>query len=707
MVIKSFKGEKENIFCFIKNLVIHDTAMNRDVHPMIPVPDAIRLVMRETAEILLNNQKLNPNIRISLSSTPWQRLLGCVLDEDVVMKEPGYPPYNASIMDGYAISISDFSSEDFKLASNTKPDTWTHEVVDRIYAGDSGAKTTIGDKDILPPACYITTGAVVPDSYNCVVPVEECEVSVSTSNIRIKPTANLQHHKWIRPIGCDISGSTIVLPKGHILDPVAIGLVKQSGAEYIVVKRRIKVGVLSTGNELIVKDANDDMQLKTKKGKIPDVNRPVLLAMLSTSAFENTCEPIDLGTIRDDDLVAMVETVEKALDRCDIIITTGGVSMGESDIVERVLVDKCGGKLHFGRMHMKPGKPTTFVTIPRKVNGDDFVKLVFAQPGNPCSAVVCTQLLVGPCLDLYFNGIDRETFEAKSKTKEELVDEIVNRSLVHPEIEARLTHDIKLDAKRPEYHRVFLTRKIGDIGETYDAYSTGVQRSSRLMSLRDAQGLMLLPHVKGKKAVAHKGDIYPVLLMSNIFANEPVQIRGSIHLRRENRKEMRVGVIQVIPYGKMDQDRLSSKLQETCDEVHEAFNVPERVTRTVIVSRRIFSDSLDKLNSFVFEETLQDIDLIVISCIQVNGSFQYHLDVTKMLRQKLLKVANSLSLQARVGAASQDPATAVFETVVGYSPNKNGAMLVYVQENGMRGALGNIRSSITHGLRLARGNIHR
>jgi molybdenum cofactor synthesis domain-containing protein len=454
---------------------------HEEVHPMVPVPDAIRTVMRETAKLLLNNQKPNPTLRISLSSTPWSSLLGCILDEDVLMEEPGYPPYNASIMDGYAINTSDFSSEDAKNASTTEPDSWTHRVVDRIYAGGSGAKSTTEDEDNLPLACYITTGAVVPDCYNCVVPVEECEVSVSTPKIQIKPTASLQHHKWIRPIGCDISGSTIVLPKGHILDPVAIGLAKQSGAEYITVKRRIKVGVLSTGNELIVNDANDDIGRESKpqnqKGKIPDVNRPVLLSMLSTSTFQNTCEPIDLGTVRDDNLEAMVETVESALDRCDIIITTGGVSMGETDVVERVLVNRCGGTLHFGRMHMKPGKPTTFVTIPRKVNGDSCVKLVFAQPGNPCSAVVCTRLLVGPCLDLYFQGIDRETFEAKSKTKEEQVDEIVNTSFVHPEIEARLTHDIKLDPKRPEYHRVILTRKIGDIGETYEALSTGVQRS--------------------------------------------------------------------------------------------------------------------------------------------------------------------------------------------------------------------------------------
>ena len=231
--------------------------MDRDVHPMVPVPDAIRMVMRETADILLSDQKSDPTIRISLSSTPWSSILGYVLDEDVIMKEPGYPPYNASIMDGYAINTNNFSSEDAKIAAN-QPENWTHRVVDRIYAGDSVKRNMSQEEDSLPIASYITTGAVVPDHYNCVVPVEECTVSLPTSKIRVKPTASLQQNKWIRPIGCDISESTIVLHKGHIIDPIAIGLAKQSGAEYIVVKRRIKVGVLSTGNELIVNDVNDN-----------------------------------------------------------------------------------------------------------------------------------------------------------------------------------------------------------------------------------------------------------------------------------------------------------------------------------------------------------------------------------------------------------------------------------------------------------------
>ena len=672
--------------------------MSSETHPMVPVPEAIRTVMRETAEILLNNKKGNPTVCIPLSSTPWSNLLDCVLAEDVVMKEPGYPPYNASIMDGYAINTGEFSTEDAQSASTAK--SWTHRVVDKVYAGGADIPTTLKDQDEsdnLPSACYITTGAVVPEAYNCVVPVEECEVSSSTSRIRIAPSAVLKRHIWIRPIGCDIPGSTVVLPKGHIMDPVAIGLAKQSGAESIVVKRRIKVGVLSTGNELIPENTQ-----KFETGKIPDVNRPVLLGLLSTSTFRNTCEPIDLGMARDDDMKAMEETVEAALDRCDVVITTGGVSMGETDIVERVLVDKCGGKLHFGRMHMKPGKPTTFFSLPRKVDGEDRVKLVFAQPGNPCSAVVCTQLLVGPCLDLYFHGILPESSESKGKSREDQLDEIANASFVHPEIEARLTHDVKLDAKRPEYHRVVLTQSIGAAGETYEALSTGVQRSSRLMSLRDAQGLMLLPHAKGIKKVARQGEVYPVLLLNNTFGKDPVRIRDSIHLKERKGKETKVAVIELLPFESTKS--LSSKLDKTCDRIYKGLSAPESGTaNNVVVSKVTFSGSLDELYSFVVEVTPEDVDLIVVSCVRFDGSFQYHLDATNILRHRLSKVANSLALQARLGAASQDPTTALFEAVVGYVPNKNGAILVCVEDNGIEGALKNIRSFVSHGLRVARG----
>lgn len=199
-------------------------------HPMVPVPEAIRIVLRETSRVLLTpNAKPNPRTRIS-STSHDREIVGQVLDEDVLMKDPGYPPYNASIMDGYAIRTSEYV---FQHGSQL---TWTHRVVDKVYAGNQHAPapadssaTPSCSSDTLPPAYYITTGAVVPDSYDCVVPIEDCVVSDDNVKIQIKASAQVEPNKWIRPIGCDIPPASIVLPRGHTMDGVALGLLKQSG----------------------------------------------------------------------------------------------------------------------------------------------------------------------------------------------------------------------------------------------------------------------------------------------------------------------------------------------------------------------------------------------------------------------------------------------------------------------------------------------
>ena len=318
--------------------------MESKVHPMVAVPDAIRVVIRETARCLVEHPRLG---EWKHSNAPWKELLHRVLNQEVTMREPGYPPYRASIMDGYAIRTNEFD----KSSSEKDGKTWTHQVLDKVFAGDDPKpKRSTDTLHDLPSAYYITTGAVVPDTFDCVVPIEQCLVSTDQSKIAIHPSATIEPNKWIRPVGCDIPAHSTVLPRGHVMDAVALGLLRQSGASTVQFKTPIKVGVLSTGNELLV-DSNEDDRLP-QSGKIPDVNRPILLSLLSSYG---TCEPIDLGIERDDDVQAMSKTIDSALEICDVIITTGGISMGETDIVEKVLVDHCGGALHFGRMHMKPG----------------------------------------------------------------------------------------------------------------------------------------------------------------------------------------------------------------------------------------------------------------------------------------------------------------------------------------------------------------
>ena len=497
---------------------------------MVSVPDAIRAVLRQTAFKLMSE----PTTPESVDSWNWKELLGRRLAVDVIMSEPGYPAYSASIMDGYAIHTGD---ENFSITSDG--DGWTHVVVDRVFAGDAAKQvlqtTTASSALLLPSAYYITTGAIIPENCNCVVPIEACKVSDDGSRISI--TTTMKPGTWIRPIGCDIAAGTVVLPKGHIMQPVSMGLLMQSGVETVQVQQKLRVGVLSTGNELLLQrqqqQPNDGQQntATTATGKIPDANRPILLALLSTFGVE----VIDLGIERDDDLEALTQTLRTAMDTCDIILTTDGISMGEPDVLEQVVVQQLGGNLYFGRLHMKPGKPTTFVTVPHEGK----TKLFFCMPGNPVSATVCTQLLVKPCLQLWSDAsMDDDTSVDQQPDNgnmfsifanfNAMVDRMVQNAWVHPEVTCRLSPNMKLDKERPEYHRViFSTEKEGKM---LMATSTGVQRSSRLQSLRDADGLLVLPQgVDGHRMEVKAGEEFTVLLLKD---DRGVQVGQSAHLNR-------------------------------------------------------------------------------------------------------------------------------------------------------------------------------
>jgi len=176
--------------------------------------------------------------------------------------------------------------------------------------------------------------------------------------------------------------------------------------------------------------------------------------------------------------------------RVDIIVTSGGVSMGELDLLKPTIERSLGGTIHFGRVSMKPGKPTTFATVPFKDNtGSRKNRLIFALPGNPVSAVVTTNLFVIPALQSLAGY----------------------RSTGYPEVKVTLGDDFTGDPKRPEYHRAVVT--VGKDGRLH-AHSTGWQRSSRIISLKAANGLLCLP--AGEDKTFSKGSEAKVLLIDAI-----------------------------------------------------------------------------------------------------------------------------------------------------------------------------------------------
>jgi gephyrin len=186
---------------------------------------------------------------------------------------------------------------------------------------------------------------------------------------------------------------------------------------------------------------------------------------------------------------SLEQTLRDALRKCDMIITSGGVSMGELDLLKPTIERSLGGTIHFGRVNMKPGKPTTFATVPVKDDaGNRVEKAIFSLPGNPASAVVCFHLFVLPSLHLQA-GIKPTGL---------------------PNIKVVLDEDVRMDKGRPEYHRAHVVAK-GD-GLLY-ASSTGGQRSSRIGSFKGANALLCMPKGEGS---LKKGARVDALLMGQL-----------------------------------------------------------------------------------------------------------------------------------------------------------------------------------------------
>jgi gephyrin len=239
------------------------------------------------------------------------------------------------------------------------------------------------------------------------------------------------------------------------------------------------LAVLSTGNEL--QESQPDLQW----GRIRDSNRPALLSFLKQQRF-----PVVDAGIAEDHPEALYQRINAAFEKADILVSTGGVSMGEMDLLRHVLVTRFNATVHFGRVDMKPGKPTTFASCEH--GGKN--KLIFALPGNPVSAIVTCQLYVIPaCRKL--SGHKRYL---PIKIKAEF---------------STSTGYFPLDF-RPEYHRVTV-QWLNEKSIPY-ALSTGNQQSSCLLSLNRANGLAILPSKTTEMTSISNGTIVDVIMIDQL-----------------------------------------------------------------------------------------------------------------------------------------------------------------------------------------------
>ena len=296
---------------------------------------------------------------------------GRVLAESLV-SQLQVPPQDNSSMDGYAIRLEDLTVAGARL-----------KVTQRIPAGHNGQALQAGE------AARIFTGAPIPPGANAVVMQEDAQLDASTAVPEVAIQVMPSKGQWIRRSGEDVTRGAVVLPKGTRLDPAALGLAASIGVAKVAVVRRPRVALFSTGDELVM--PGDVEPHNMRPGAIYNSNRFFLRALLVRAG----CEVTDLGIVPDN-FNATLQVMKAAAADHDLILTSGGVSVGEEDHVKPA-VEALGG-LNLWQISMKPGKPFAFGFI-NPLGATSSQKTYFmGLPGNPVSSFVTFQLLVRPFL---------------------------------------------------------------------------------------------------------------------------------------------------------------------------------------------------------------------------------------------------------------------------------------------------------------------
>lgn len=371
--------------------------------------------------------------------------LGMVLAETVAADE-AIPPFANTAMDGFAVRAAD-------TVGASKDNPKSLPVVATIAAGSVAPRPMEAGE-----AMRIMTGAPVPEGADAIIMVE----LTKPAGFDVDLLAEVPEGNHIRPAGDDISRGAEILHPGTVLGPGHLGVLASLGRQTVRVYRRPRVGVMSTGDELV--EGPEPLQ----PGQIRDSNRLTLLSMAKEAGFE----PVDLGLIRDDEK-AIEEALRTGVATCDAVITSGGVSMGDFDFVKAVLTRV--GDFSWMQVAIKPAKPLVFGLL-------DEVP-VFGLPGNPVSSMVSFELFARPGLRRMMGRLDAE----------------------RPRIQAIAEEDITRNPDgKTHFSRVVLSQ---DDGGQWRVRLSGGQGSHQLMAMATANGLAVLPNGDGVEA----GDTVEVI----------------------------------------------------------------------------------------------------------------------------------------------------------------------------------------------------
>ncbi|MCX6138569.1 MAG: molybdopterin molybdotransferase MoeA [Ignavibacteriales bacterium] len=323
---------------------------------MISYADALRIVCSHGASLSLRTETL------TLLQTS-----GRILAENVVA-DTDLPPFDNSTVDGYAVRL--------------QPGTTEWKIIATSHAGHSA-----GFKLNEESAVAIMTGASLPDGADAIIPIED--VLVDSDRIRLRDDAAILRGKNIRRKGEDLKCNSLAVPGFSFIKPQTVSLLAACGCHHPLVFQKLRAGILSSGDELI------PIESTPRDDKIRATNP----SMLISSAESMQLIPVDLGVVADSK-EQLRATIGNALEEqnLDLLITTGGVSVGAHDYVKEVL-ESVGMRTIFWRVKIRPGKPVLFGMLQK---GEKAIP-VFGLPGNPVSAFVGFSLFVKPFLETVYH----------------------------------------------------------------------------------------------------------------------------------------------------------------------------------------------------------------------------------------------------------------------------------------------------------------
>jgi len=401
---------------------------------------------------------------LEAAEVPILDSLGQVLTEDIY-SSVNIPPLDNAAMDGYAVQ-----SKDTDGASSKSPRFL--RVIDTVIAG------SISEHEVKPgTAIRIMTGAPVPKGADSVVRFEDTDEaqrkksstkqSMNEIGILCKAKAGLN----IRRAGEDITKDAIVLKKGTVIRPAEVGVLASLGRSKVMVIRRPVVAILATGNELV------DINQPLPAGKIYNSNTYSVAALVQR--YGGIPKILGIALDSEDSLVARLR---QGLD-ADLLITSGGVSAGDYDMVKDVLAKE--GEITFWTVRMKPGKPLAFGTI-KGVDKTGATRNIphLGLPGNPVSSMVTFELFARPAI-LKMMG---------------------KKNLAKPIIEAVIEDPIANTDGRRVYTRAIVEKR----NDQYFARLTGPQGSGILTSMSLANGLVIVPE---DKAEVKAGEVAQVIML--------------------------------------------------------------------------------------------------------------------------------------------------------------------------------------------------